>query len=145
VKRALFDTSILVAAVVKAHPAHARALPWFKRAKSGEISMIVSSHTLAELYAVLTTLPVSPRISPDIAWSMLHENILGTAEISALSPTDYKAAIRDMKEGGFSGGIIYDALICSSAIKAHAEIILTLNGSDFRRLPATKGLKVIEP
>lgn len=143
--RVLFDTSVLVAGIVRPHPAHARALPWLKKVKSGEISMIVSSHTLAELYAVLTTLPVSPRITPDAAWSLMQENILDKADISALSATDYKSVIRKLKEGGFSGGIIYDALVWSSAIKAHAETLLTLNGSDFRRLPITEGLSIVEP
>lgn len=143
--RVLFDTSVLLAAIVRPHPAHARTLPWLKKAKSGEISMIISSHTLAELYAVLTTLPVSPRITPDVAWNLMHENILGNAEIAALTAADYKGVIRKMKEGGFSGGIIYDALICSSAIKAHAETLLTLNGVDFRRLLMTEGLSIVEP
>lgn len=68
IAKVLFDTSVLVAALVKPHPAHTRAFPWLKKAKSGELTMIVSSHTLAEIYAVLTTLPVSPRITPDIVW-----------------------------------------------------------------------------
>ncbi len=144
-KRVLFDTSALVAGIIRPHPAHARALPWLKKAKSGEISMIVSSHTLAELYAVLTTLPVSPRITPDTAWSLIQENILNNAEISALSASDYKAVIRKLKEGGFSGGIVYDALICSSAAKAHAETLLTLNATDFKRLLITENLSVVEP
>ena len=143
--RVLFDTSVLVAGMVRPHPSHVRALPWLKKAIAGEISMIVSSHSIAELYAVLTTLPVSPRITPDAAWSMIHENILDKAAISALSAGDYKTVIRKMKEGGFSGGIVYDGLICSSAIKAHAEVLLTLNGSDFRRLPEASILRVVEP
>ena len=144
-KRVLFDTSVLVAGIVRPHPAHARALPWLKKAKSGEVSMIVSSHTLAELYAVLTTLPVSPRITPDAAWRLIQENILNNAEISALSASDYKTVIRKLREGGFSGGIVYDALICSSAIKARAETLLTLNVADFRRLLIAGDLSVVEP
>jgi predicted nucleic acid-binding protein len=143
--RVLFDTSVLVAATVKPHFAHDRTLPWLKKAKSGEISMIVSSHTLAELYAVLTTQPVSPRITPDVAWNLMQENILGNAEIASLTAADYKVVIRKLKEGGLSGGIIYDALICSSAIKAQAETLLTLNGADFRRLLMTDGLSIVEP
>ena len=56
--KTLFDTSVLVAAVVEPHPMHVRALPWLQRAKAGEIDFFVASHTLAELYAVLTTLPL---------------------------------------------------------------------------------------
>jgi len=32
--KVLFDTSVLVAALVAAHPAHDRAFPWLKRASS---------------------------------------------------------------------------------------------------------------
>lgn len=80
--KVLFDTSVLVATLVKPHSAHARAFSWLKKAKSGEIAMIVSSHTLAETYAVLTTLPVSPRITPDISWRLIQEDILKSLPVS---------------------------------------------------------------
>jgi predicted nucleic acid-binding protein len=50
--KVLFDTSVLVAALVEAHPMHARALPWLQRAKAGEIAMVVVSHSVAELTLV---------------------------------------------------------------------------------------------
>ena len=65
--KALFDTSVLVAAIVDGHPKHEKALPWLSKAKAQEIEFIVSSHTLAELYAVLSALPVKPRISPSVS------------------------------------------------------------------------------
>jgi len=107
--------------------------------------MIVSSHTLAELYAVLTTLPVSPRITPDIAWRLIQEDILDIAEISALSAADYKTIIRKLKESGLSGGVIYDALICQAAVKAGAETLLTLNSGDFRRIQMAGSVIIGEP
>lgn len=144
-KRVLFDTSVFVAALVRPHPAHARAFLWLRKAKSGELSLIASSHTLAELYAVLTTLPVSPRITPDIAWRLIQEDILNIAEITALSAADYKAVIKKLKDNGLSGEIIYDALICATAVKAGAETLLTLNNADFRRLPMAEGINIVEP
>ncbi len=143
--RVLFDTSVFVAALVKPHPAHVRAFPWLRKAKSGQISMIVSAHTLAEVYAVLTTLPVSPRITPDIAWRLIQEDILDIAELSVLSGADYKTVIRRLKDEGFTGGIIYDALICHAAAKAGASTLLTLNSADFRRLQMAKGYHIVEP
>ena len=79
--KVFFDTSVLVAALVKLHPMHSQAINWLKRAKSHDLDMIVSSHTLAELYAVLTTLPVSPKVTPEIAWRLISENIEGIATI----------------------------------------------------------------
>jgi len=107
--------------------------------------MIISSHTLAELYAVLTTMSVSPRITPDIAWRLVREDILNIAEISALSAADYKSIIRKLKDHGFSGGIVYDALICQAAVKAGVEMLLTLNSGDFRRLQMTGDINILEP
>ncbi|HEV2064753.1 MAG TPA: PIN domain-containing protein, partial [Thermoanaerobaculia bacterium] len=73
--KVLFDTSVLVAAMVEPHPVHERALSWLKRARVGDFEFLVASHTLAELYAVLTTLPVRPRISPEIASRLVQQNV----------------------------------------------------------------------
>ncbi|MBI5075524.1 MAG: PIN domain-containing protein [Nitrospirae bacterium] len=141
----LFDTSVLVAALVKAHPVHERAVSWLKRAKTGEVIMAISSHTLAELYAVLTTLPVSPRISPDMAWRLIHENIEKTATVISMDAADYTETILRLKERGFSGGIVYDALIFFAAVKSKAATLLTLNAADFVRLKQQEDIKIIEP
>lgn len=141
----LFDTSVLVAALVKVHPAHERAVSWLKRVKTGEMTMVISSHTLAELYAVLTTLPVSPRISPDMAWQLIHGNIENTATVVPLDTKDYFKVVRQLKVGGFSGGIVYDALIFFAAVKSKADTLLTLNANDFLRLKREEDIKIIEP
>lgn len=139
--RILFDTSVIVAAVVENHPYHKKALPWLKKAKENEFELIIAAHTLAELYAVLTTLPVRPRISPAIAWSLIHDNIETTAKIIALTPSEYSLTIIYMSEKGFSGGIIYDALIAKAALKAKVDRLLTLNKMDFEKvLPGNENI-----
>jgi len=129
----LFDTSVLVAALVASHPHHSRAFPWLRKAKEEEVELLISSHTLAELYAVLSTLPVSPRITPGLAWRLIHESVLSYATVIALSSSDYQSAIKRMSELGISGGTVYDALIAKAAQKAGAERILTFNVADFKR------------
>jgi predicted nucleic acid-binding protein len=62
--KVLFDTSILVAAVVADHPKYPESCPWLQRVKAKEIVGFVSTHTLAELSAVLTRLPLPQSISP---------------------------------------------------------------------------------
>jgi len=74
--RVLLDTSILVAAMVEAHPAHEACLAWLKRVSGGIDEGFVASHSLAELYAVLTTLPVYPPISPRVANQLIQHNII---------------------------------------------------------------------
>jgi predicted nucleic acid-binding protein len=141
----LFDTSVLVAASVEPHPMHERALAWLKRAKAGELEMLVASHTIAELYAVLTTLPVRPRITPETALRLILENVRRIAKIVALSASDYETTIERMAELGLPGGAVYDALIARAAEKSGAERLLTLNAADFERVwPEGKSL-VFQP
>ena len=56
--KVLFDTSVLVAAFEVSHSRHSVCLPWLQRAQEKEIDGYLSTHTLAELYSVLTRLPV---------------------------------------------------------------------------------------
>jgi len=132
--RVLFDTSVLVAASVEPHPMHERAFVWLKRAKAGELEMLAASHTIAELYAVLTTLPVRPRITPDTAFRLILENVRKIARIVAISISAYEATVERLAGLGLPGGAIYDALIARAAEKSGAERVLTLNSADFERV-----------
>lgn len=132
--KVLFDTSVLIAGLVQPHPFHGPGLSWLKRAKAKEFELFVSSHTLAELFAVLSTLPVSPRISPALAWRLIHENIEPVAAVVSLSTSDYLAVLRRMRDLGISGGAIYDALILRAAQKSRVDRVITFNVNEFRRL-----------
>lgn len=137
----LFDTSVLVAAIVGPHPLHPSAFTWLKRAKSKEFEMIVAGHTLAELYAVLTTLPVSPKISPAMARNLISNDVEALAKIVSLQPREYSLVIKHMAELGLSGGCVYDAVIAASARKYGADRLLTFNTDDFMRVwPEGAGL-----
>ena len=140
----MLDTSVLVAAMVESHPAHDRAFPWLQRGLAGEFGYLVAAHTLAELYAVLTTLPVSPRLSPGTVWRMIHENVEREARVIPLSAADYAGVLKNMSERGLSGGAIYDALIARSAQKAGTRL-LTLNIEDFRRVWPDADQRVTAP
>lgn len=131
---AFLDTSVLVAAMVKAHPAHERCRPWLAKAIRGEHELCVSAHTLAELYAVLTALPTRPRIGPAQAWQLVEVNVLRHARVVALTAAEQAAAVRRVSEAGLAGGIVYDALIAAAASKGKAERIVTLNCRDFSRV-----------
>ena len=91
----LFDTSVIIAGLVESHPMHQKAFPWLKRAKSNEFELIVASHTIAELYAVLSTLPIKPRITPLIARKLINENIEPNSKIISLTPGEYKSEGKD--------------------------------------------------
>jgi len=50
--KVLLDTSVLVAAMVEAHPHHVRAFPWLQRVKRKEVTAVLACHSLAELYSM---------------------------------------------------------------------------------------------
>ena len=141
----LLDTSVLVAAMVESHPAHARALPWLQRIQDGTDTGLVAAHSLAELYAILTTLPVQPHIPPTVAWQLIQHNVLNRFEVVFLSDEDYVAVIDHLSNLGIVGGATYDALILHAAAKANADQVVTLNERDFRRTCPDFADKIISP
>ncbi|HWN43978.1 MAG TPA: PIN domain-containing protein [Thermoanaerobaculia bacterium] len=132
--RVLFDTSVLVPAVVQAHSMHERALPWLMRVQSGEIELALSCHGLAELYSTLTRLPVTPRITPARATQLVLDISALARHVVPLVQEDYLSTILRISSMGLSGSLIYDALIARAAEKAGAEHLLTFNESHFRRV-----------
>lgn len=132
--KVLFDTSVLVAALVEAHPGHEIALPWLQRVRTGELEMILSAHSLAELYAVLSSLPVKPRISPATALMLIEANILKLAKVISLSGSDYRNCLNRMARYGIGGGVVYDALIAAAAAKEKVDCLVTTNKADFLRV-----------
>lgn len=143
--RVLLDTSVLVAAMVEAHPAHERALPWLQRVEAGIDSGVVAAHSVAELYAVLTTLPIRPRIAPAVARRLIEQNVLTNCEIVALSGADYANVISHLASTGIVGGATYDALILHAATKVEVDRIATLNEGDLRRVYPALSSKVVAP
>ncbi len=143
--KTLLDTSVIIAALVESHPMHGRAFPWLKQAKEKQFELIVASHTLAELYAVLSTLPLKPRISSSVAWRLIKENIVSISKVISLTPAEYSSTIKSMSEMGLIGGTIYDSLIAKVAQKAKVERLLTLNIDHFRRVWQEGENKIIAP
>lgn len=111
--KGLFDTSVLFAALIADHPKHLCCLPWLQRVKSGEAIGLVSTHTLAELYSVLTRSPLPQPIKPKLAQQLLAENLKLFEKIS-LTAEDYQTTINLMVNLNLPA--IYDALIAQAAI-----------------------------
>lgn len=107
--------------------------------------MLTSTHNLAEVYSVLTTLPLSPRISPSVAARIIRENIEEQAGVVPVSAAEYRDVVRHLGEAGLAGGIVYDAVVFRAAITAGAALMLTFNAKDFRRVWPDAGIRVEEP
>jgi len=129
-----FDTSVLVAASISTHQHHAQALPAVQRVVSKKDRGFISNHALAEMFAVLTRLPVIPRLHPTEVMRMVTDTVLPHFQTVPLTQHDYLEAISMMEAGGWRGGKIYDALHLRCAAKSKAERIYTFNVRDFRAL-----------
>lgn len=131
-----FDTSVLVAASVGSHPGHERALAALESVKDGTDHGYLSQHSVAEVYSVLTSAPLSPRIHPSEAQRILEENLLAHLEVVALEPKDYRELIQELAAADCRGGKVYDALHLKCAGKQPVDRLYTLNVRDFRALAA---------
>ncbi len=106
----------------------------------------MGQHSIAEVFAALTRLPVQPRIHPVEAARIVAENILPHFEVVSLGKEDYLEAMNTMANGGWSGAKIYDALLLRCASRCAVERIYTFNLGDFRHLaPAGLQAKICAP
>jgi predicted nucleic acid-binding protein len=130
VKR-FFDTSVLVAVFYGDHPVHEAAIGCYKDATPR--TAFCAAHSVAELYAVMTRLPVRPAISPEQC--MLFVNDLRERfTLVHLTGAEYLAIVARAATDGLPGGKVYNALILACARKAGAEVVYTLNAKDFERI-----------
>jgi predicted nucleic acid-binding protein len=135
-----FDTTVLVAASSKSHPHHVQAFPALRRVAAGRDKGFISLHSIAEVYASLTRLPVEPRIHPTEAARIVTDNLLPHFKAVPANKEDYLEALRTVKDGGWAGAKIYDALLLCCAAKCNVDRVYTFNLGDFRLL-APKNLQ----
>ncbi len=131
--KAFFDSSVLVAAFYGQHVRHEASLAAI--ATASKKTACCAAHTLAEVYSVMTRLPVRPRISPEQGL-LFVESIRERFSVVALSEKEVYEVIAAAAEYGVGGGKIYDAMILRCAEKSKAEAIYTWNLDDFRLLAA---------
>ena len=97
-----FDTTVLVAASEQGHPHYTRAWPALRRIATGEDKGFISVHSIAEVYASLTRLPVRPRIHPLEAVRIVTDNILAHFEVVPIGKEDYMEALNTVGSGGWT-------------------------------------------
>jgi predicted nucleic acid-binding protein len=129
-----FDTTVLVAASARSHPHHHQAFPALRRVAAGRDQGFMGTHSIAEVYAALTRLPVQPRFHPAEAARIITDNLLPHFEAVPLNRTDYVEALKAVTDGGWSGAKIYDTLLLKCAAKCSVDRIYTFNLADFRLL-----------
>ncbi|MGB3788640.1 MAG: PIN domain-containing protein [Phormidesmis sp.] len=142
--RVLFDTSVVVAASLPQHPRYVPCFAQLRAAKDKQVQGHLSTHSLAEIYSVLTRMPSKPRMLPQDV-RLLIDHQLHYLEAVSLESDSYRAAITQMSVLNILGGGIYDALIAQAALKISADRLLTLNPKHFNRLGEAIELLVFVP
>ena len=131
--RICFDTNVIVAGLLADHEMNGVCRPWLRRAHDREFQALLSVHTLAEVYSVMTRLPKPYRLSAEVTRRLILENLCNFEQIE-LTSADYESVLESGVRLGILGGGIYDALIARAAIVGKADRLLTSNAKHFIRL-----------
>jgi predicted nucleic acid-binding protein len=137
-----FDTSVLVAAFWAGHPNHSASIRLVSTA--GKKQSACAVHTLGEVYAVMTALPVRPVIPPEQVLLFVQE-IRDRFTLVSLDEKEYVETIEQTATAGFTGGRIYDALLLRCAAKAKAQTIYTWNLKHFQTIAAGQAGRIRTP
>ena len=87
--RIFFDTSVLVPALVDSHPNHERVFPWLSRVIKGDVVGVITTHSLAELYSILTTIPVNRKVTTLEIYYLINKTVISNFEEIELTVSDY--------------------------------------------------------
>jgi predicted nucleic acid-binding protein len=140
--RAFLDTSVLVAAFYADHEHHSPSLDIFLR--FGKKDACCAAHSLAEVYAVLTSMPAPRRVTGEQALLFLGD-IRTNLTLVALTAREYVQMVEEVGAAGITGGTIYDAILGYCALKAEAKVIYTWNKKHFLRFPQAIASRVKTP
>src|SRR4030067_2555948 len=125
--KVLFDTSVLVAALLDSHPNHTKAFSWLSKVIHGQVEGYIGIHTLAELYAILTSLPIQRKVTSNEILKLIQNSVLSVFNIIELTKTDYPQVLESLAHNNIRGGATYDAVIAHAAFKAKVDKLLTFN------------------
>ena len=133
---------MIVAGLVEAHPNHARANWWLGPRQT--LERIASWHAYAEAWAVLTALPIEPRVSGEVAAAVLERARRSVGFVVPRTAT-YPTAVGRCCARALRSGAVYDALHLVTAEQEAAELFLTFNVDDFVRLSEPEGPRIVAP
>jgi predicted nucleic acid-binding protein len=137
-----FDTSVLVASFWGNHNHHLLSLRRFAAAEKKNSAC--GLHSIAEVYAVMTALPVRPPIPPEQVLLFIKE-IQARLTLVSLTLEEYWSAIRQAADRGISGGRVYDSLLLSCAAKSKAQHIYTWNLKHFQAIAPSMSSRICTP
>jgi len=137
-----YDTSVFVAAFREDHPEHEASIRLFSKADQRHSACAI--HSLAEVYAVMSVLPVRPAIPPEQVLLFIQE-IRKRCTVITLDESEYFETIQAAAEHGFVSGRVYDALLLRCAVKSGAKTIYTWNLKHFHALAPELAARIRAP
>jgi len=63
-KKVLFDTSVIIPGLLQSHSNHKACIYWLSKGHQGDFQIGIPAHCLAEVFAGITAMPLSPKIRP---------------------------------------------------------------------------------
>jgi len=136
------DTSVLIAAALGSHERHRPSRELCNQCARQDTA--VSTHTIAELFHILTAVPPPLRLAPRDA-VLAVETFLQRLNPVTLSAEEYMETLRRTANLGHSGGMIYDALHLACARKIEAERIYTWNVKHFQMVAPDLAERIVTP
>ena len=129
----VFSLDVLVAAMVEGHPDHSRCSAALRKAKRGELTMLVAQPTVTDLFAALTALPVRPRITASMAARLVKGNI-DPSQVIAVSPAAVWQVVDRAARTGARGREVAELVVVHAAQTANADHVLSLDPRALDRL-----------
>lgn len=143
--RVLPDTSVLFPALWKEHENHESAVRWLEAVRRQACSFVLSSHSVVELFSVMTRHPATRHIASHEVWQVIETTLLPDVTLVPLAPEQIVAKLRWCGANGLSGGILYDAIVAVAAEVAQVDLLLTYNPKHFLRVWPTAVGRIQSP
>jgi predicted nucleic acid-binding protein len=137
-----FDTSVLVAAFWGGHRDHAASVKLLGAANKKQSACAM--HTLAEVYAAMTALPIRPILPPEQVMLFVQE-VRDRLTLVPLDESEYFETIQQAANAGFTSGRVYDALLLRCAVKVKAQTVYTWNLKHFQTIAPGLAARIRTP
>lgn len=108
------DTSVAVPYLLRSHVAHLAV-----RRHVGRRRPVLTGHSLAETYSVLTRLPGDARLTPEDAVRLILASFDKPAVLDARTSRALPSVLAPL---GIAGGAVYDALVALAARRADLHL-----------------------
>lgn len=125
----LLDSSVLVAALSPDEHRHSQCLTLLLQGGHS-----VYAHAFLETFSTLTGGKLGIKVDAELAARLLTETVLPRVKVIELGGSELIIALRETRKQGVRGGGVYDYMHLIAARKSGADVLYTINLSNFQHL-----------